>query len=66
MIIMMMVSSGLGYLPLSLVTSAGAGVPTEAATGSRWRSEENHPAAQTGNCYHRERLSQSQAAAAER
>lgn len=66
MMIVVMVSSGLGYLPLSLVTSAGAGVPAEAATGSRRRSEENHPAAQTGNCHHRERLSQPQAAAAER
>lgn len=60
------VSAGLGHSPLSLVASAGAGVPTEAAAGSGRRSEENHPAAQTGNRHHRERLSQPQAAAAER
>lgn len=29
--------------------SSGAGVPTEAAAGAGWSSEENHPAAQTGD-----------------
>lgn len=67
MMILIMVSSGLACLLLSLASSsAGAGVPAEAATGSGWCTEENHPAAQTGNCHHREGLSQPQAAAAER
>ena len=46
--------------------SSGAGVPTEAAAGAGRSSEENHPAAQTGDRHHREGLPQPQAAADER
>lgn len=55
-----------GRSSLRLLFSSGAGVPAEAAAGAGRCSEENHPAAQTRNSHHRERLPQPQTAAAER